>query len=259
MPSSRAVPRWVITEGFVDEEIGTVSAGKEAGCFVVRRSAGERWCLLIRKDYRKRSDRTYKQPVRAGERTFRRDTYAESATIPAQAGAARYGDARLLRAIAKRTALGKEVIENAWLSNEFDMLTRLWEAGVRVPYPVAREEHALWMQYVGSGDTAAPRLADVRPRDSAARELFDRVLDEMIAMTSAGVVHGDLSAYNVLVQHGRPWIIDVPQAVDLYTNRHGPDLLRRDVHNVCAYFAKRGVNCDGGTLADDLLAGRLRR
>src|SRR5438270_10579773 len=81
LPQKRAVPNWVITDFYEDEELGTLRAGKEAGCFLVRRRSGDRWCLLVRKDYRRRTDREVSAPIRAGERGIRRDAYQHSVVI----------------------------------------------------------------------------------------------------------------------------------------------------------------------------------
>lgn len=245
MPQARTIPGWVITEG-ADEELGVLRAGKEAGCFLVRRRSGDRWCLLVRKDYRKRSDREYSAPVRAGERGLRRDLYESAMTIV---------DARQRRAVRKRTRHGWEALEATLASHELDTLRRLWGAGASVPYPVERSEHGFLMQYVGSLGAAAPRLADVRLERDDAGVVFERVVDELRVFAREGIVHGDLSAYNILLQHGRPWIIDLPQAVDLYTYPEGRDLFIRDVENVCRYFGGRGVDRDAGELVAELLGG----
>jgi len=244
LPQTRAVPNWVITDFYEDEELGTLRAGKEAGCFLVRRQSAQRWCLLVRKDYRRRSDRQVKSPIAAGERGVRRDSYQHSVVIL---------DARSRRAAAKRTAYGKEVIEAVWAGREFDFLRRLWEAGASVPYPVQETDHGFLMQYVGTLGAAAPRLADVRLEPEEARTVFDRLVDELRIFVREGVVHGDFSAYNVLLQHGRPWIIDLPQAVELDVHPNGPELLARDVASLCAYFSRRGIDCDAEALTGDLL------
>lgn len=243
MPQARSVPGWVLSEG-EDEELGVLRAGKEAGCFLVRRRSGDRWCLLVRKDYRKRSDRTYAAPVRAGERGLRRDAYTAALSIV---------DARDRRAVRKRTSHGWEALEGALAAHEFETLRRLWRAGASVPYPVEPVEHGFLMQYVGTLGAAAPPLADVRLDTEGAELVFRRVVDQLRMFVREGIVHADLSAYNILVQHGRPWIIDLPQAVDLYTYPPGRDLFRRDVANVCRYFVSAGVACDAEVLTDDLL------
>lgn len=244
MPQTRAVPRWVITDGYVDEELGTLRAGKEAGCFLVRRSSGDRYCLLVRKDYRHRSDRSYNAPVGAGERSIRSNAYRDSLVIL---------ESRQRRAARNRTSFGKQVIERAWSGREFQTVRRLWEAGASVPYPVQEVSHGFLMQYVGTIGEAAPRLADVRLSREDAEVLLERLIAELVIFAREGIVHGDLSAYNVLVQHGRPWIIDLPQAMDLYEHPRGFELFERDVVNLCAYFSRVGVACDASHLTHRLL------
>lgn len=244
MPRARTVPSWVITDDFADEELGTLRAGKEAGCFLVRRRTVDRWCLLVRKDYRQRSDRTYKEAPRAGERSIRNNAYRESLVILGS---------RERRAARTRTAFGKEVIDSAWGGREFSMLRRLWEAGASVPYPVEEFGHGFLMQYVGTVGEAAPRLADVRLDRDEALVVFDRLIEQLRILVGEGIVHGDLSAYNVLMQHGRPWVIDVPQALDLYMHPRGMELFERDVTNLCSYFTRLGLPADAKRLTRELV------
>jgi RIO kinase 1 len=246
MPQVRAVPGWVITHDYEDEELGTLRSGKEAGCFLVRRvdrSAPERYCLLVRKDYRKRSDRTYNAPVRAGERAIRRDMFMESVSI-------RLPSER--KAVRAHNALGRALMEEKWSQREFVALQRLWDAGARVPYPVEKSDHGFLMQYVGTIGRGAPRLADARPSKGEAVTLFERLVDQLKIFAREEMVHGDLSAYNVLVQHGHPWIIDMPQAVDL-DHSQGPELFHRDVANLCRHFTKYGIRIDARALTEELL------
>jgi RIO kinase 1 len=235
----------VITHDYIDEELGTLKAGKEAGCFLIKRISDDRFCLLVRKDYRKRSDRTYKGPVQAGERAIRRDMFMESVAI-------RLPSER--KAVRANNAVGKLVMEATWASREFAMLRRLWEAGASVPYPVEEVEHGFLMQYVGTVGAAAPRLADVRLARDQAAVMCERVVEQLAILAREGVVHGDLSAYNVLVQHGRPWLIDMPQAVEL-GHSMGRDLFVRDVANICRHFERFGIVRDPEALAAELLSG----
>lgn len=244
MARARPTPSWVITDGFVDEELGTLRAGKEAGCFLVRRSAGDRFCLLVRKDYRKRSDRTQNAPVRAGEWGIRSSAYRDSLVIL---------ESRQRRAARTRTAFGKEVIERAWAGREFQTLRRLWDAGASVPYPIEETGHGFLMQYVGTPSRAAPRLADLRLDRDEATAVLDRLVEQLRILVGEGIVHGDFSAYNVLLQHRRPWIIDLPQAVDLYTHPRGFELFERDLANLCGYFMRVGIDCDASRLTHELL------
>ena len=245
---ARPVPGWVISGNFVDEELGVLRAGKEAGCFLVRRQAEDRYCLLVRKDYRKRSDRTYNAPVRAGERQIRRETYTASLL---------FLETRQQRAVTKgnKSAYGMEILNAAWERREFETLHRLWSAGARVPYPVEEFGHGFFMQYIGTVGQAAPRLSDVRLSKNEATAVFDKLVEQLHVLARVGVVHGDLSAYNVLLQHGCPWIIDVPQAFDLHEHRNGRQLFMRDVEGLCAWFAKRGVDANPKRLGAELLKG----
>lgn len=243
MPRARAVPGWLLAEGN-DEELGVLRSGKEAGCFLVRRTSGERWCLLVRKDYRKRSDRTYNAPVRAGERGLRRDRYL---------GAVHIAETRQRRAAKNRSSYGWNVLEGALAHHEFEMLRRLWEAGASVPYPVEEVGRGFLMQYIGTLGRSAPRLADVRLSLDEATSVFEKLVGSLRVCVREGVVHGDLSAYNVLLLHGRPWIIDVPQAVDLYLHDEGRTLFARDLANICEYFQRTGIVCDAAALSEELL------
>jgi RIO kinase 1 len=244
----RPVPGWVITENFVDEELGVLRAGKEAGCFLVRRRTEDRYCLLVRKDYRKRSDREYKSPVRAGERGTRRETYTASLVIL---------ETRQQRAVKKgnKSSYGLEVLNAAWERREFQTLHRLWSAGARVPYPVEEYGHGFFMQYIGTVGQAAPRLADVRLSKQEATDVFDKLVEQLHVLSREGIVHGDLSAYNVLLQHGCPWIIDLPQSFNIHDHPNGRQLFMRDVESLCAYFLRRGVDCNAKRLWAELLKG----
>ena len=245
---ARPVPGWVIAGNFVDEELGVLKAGKEAGCFLVRRRSEDRYCLLVRKDYRKRTDRTYSAPVGAGERQIRRETYTASLV---------FIETRQQRAVSKgnKSAYGQQILNAAWERREFKTLHRLWSAGLRVPYPVEEYGHGFFMQYIGTVGQAAPRLSDVRLSKSEATAVFDKLVEQLHVLAQAGIAHCDLSAYNVLLQHGCPWIIDVPQAVDLHEHRNGRQLFMRDVEGLCGWFAKRGVDCNARRLGAELLKG----
>ncbi len=248
MSNQRPTPAWVIDGNFVDEELGVLKAGKEAGCFLVRRRSEDRYCLLVRKDYRKRSNRTYNAPVGAGERGIRRETYTASLV---------FLESRQRRAVGKadKSAYGREILNTAWERREFATLERLWDAGARVPYPVEEYGHGFFMQYIGTVGQAAPRLSELRLDVEGAQRLFDKLIGQLRIFAAEGIVHCDLSAYNVLVQHGAPWIIDVPQAVGLHDHPNGRKLFRRDVESLCAYFVRRGVDADPGRITTSILKG----
>jgi RIO kinase 1 len=141
--------------------------------------------------------------------------------------------------MAKRTRFGRAAQERAWQSAEVDALHRLAAAGVRVPTPYNFHEGVLVMELVTDGDgNAAPRLNDVELSADEARDFHGRLIAEVVRMLCAGVVHGDLSEFNVLAGADGPVIIDLPQAVDAAGNNHASAMLERDVSNLRNFFGR---------------------
>jgi RIO kinase 1 len=139
----------------------------------------------------------------------------------------------------KRTAYGREQQEAAWQSAEVDALYRLAAAGVRVPQPHNFHDGVLLMELVADGlGAAAPRLNDLSFTEAQARELHGTLIDEVVRMLCAGVIHGDLSEFNILLAGDGPVIIDLPQAVDAAGNNHAPRMLLRDVDNLRNFFGQ---------------------
>ncbi|MFF0293589.1 serine protein kinase RIO [Kitasatospora sp. NPDC004615] len=239
-------PDWVITElAAVDTEFGIVKTGKEADVFLLERSVPgtERRTLMAAKRYRD-----------SQHRMFHRDSgYLEGR---------QHKESRVSRAMAKRTAFGKEAIAGQWAAAEFTALCRLWSAGVAVPYPVQITGTEILMEFVGDeAGTAAPRLAQLRAEEADIDDLWEQLGRSLSLLAYDGYAHGDLSAYNILVHQGRLVIIDVPQIVDVVANPRGLSFLERDVRNVGAWFISRGlpperVEALVQSLADD---ARLRR
>jgi RIO kinase 1 len=224
----------VVTTGDAyDVERGVVKTGKEADIGLVERVplGGGTGCLLAAKRYRD-----------AQHRLFHRDAgYLEGRRVRRS---------RETRAMANRTALGRELIATQWAATEFAALGRLWSAGAPVPYPVQLAGTELLLEFVGDGDgAAAPRLAELRPGPDELDDLWEQCIDAVRALGGAGYAHGDLSAYNVLVHHGRLVLIDLPQVVDVVTNPQGFEYLARDCHNICRWFAARGIDADPHALA----------
>lgn len=219
------LPDWVITElSAIDTELGILKSGKEADVHLLHRGVpGGRGALLAAKRYRP-----------AEHRMFHRDAgYQEGRRVRRS---------RETRAMARRTEFGRELLAGQWAMAEFDALSRLWLAGAPVPYPVQLSGSELLLEFIGEDDgTAAPRLAQVRPDPDELAALFEQVVDAMRLLARHGWAHGDLSAYNLLVRHGRVVLIDLPQVVDLAANPRGPEYLHRDCENVCTWFARRGL------------------
>ncbi|MCX4690445.1 RIO-like kinase [Kitasatospora purpeofusca] len=219
-------PAWVVTElAAVDTELGLVKTGKEADVFLLERAVPgtDRRTLMAAKRYRD-----------SQHRMFHRDSgYLEGR---------RHKESRIARAMAKRTAFGKEAIAAQWAGAEFAALCRLWSAGVAVPYPVQILGTEILMEFVGDeSGTAAPRLAQLRAEEVDVEDLWEQLGRSLSLLAGDGYAHGDLSAYNILVHEGRLVIIDVPQIVDVVANPRGRAFLERDVRNVGAWFVSRGL------------------
>jgi len=249
--AERAAPAW-LTEGDTEDEVlGLLKTGKEAEVFIVERRTldGRRSALLAHKRYRP-TRVTQKGELEAlgftRARGFANDTkYHEGRT---------FRRSREARAVERMTDHGKRILAERWPGQELDTLVAAHAAGVTVPYPVEFTGDGLLMQLLGDDGVAAPRLVSARLRDDQLAPAFAQLVSELGALTRAGMVHADLSPYNVLWWRERLWIIDFPQAVDLVQNPHGFDLLHHDVTTMCAWFSRRGVPCDGEELFADLVA-----
>jgi len=146
---------------------------------------------------------------------------------------------RQARAMAKGTRFGRKAQEEAWQNVEVDTLYRLAAAGVRVPRPYAFSNGVVVMELLTDADgNAAPRLNDVVLSEAAALEYHGTLIAEIVRMLCAGIIHGDLSEYNVLVTGDGPVIIDLPQAVDAAANNNAASMLKRDVANITTYFSR---------------------
>ena len=233
-------PDWVVTSrGAVDTELGILKTGKEADVFLVHRGEpDDDGVVLAAKRYRD-----------ADHRSFHRSAaYAEGRRVR---------NTRDARAMAKRTAHGRAVAAGQWAWAEWQALQRLWALGVPVPYPVQIDGTEILMEYVesdGPDGGAAPRLARTRPEPGLLRSYFDQLRDALVLLARAGIVHGDLSPYNILATGERLVIIDLPQVVDLVANPAGPDFLMRDCTNVCSWFRAHGLDVDEHELFGELLA-----
>src|SRR5215472_1297956 len=220
-------PDWLVTDlAAVDTELGILKTGKEADVFLLRRGVPGtgRWCLLAAKRYRD-----------AEHKMFHRDSaYLEGR---------RARESRASRAMASRTSTGREMIARHWANAEFSALCQLHQAGVPVPYPVQVLGTEVLLEFIGESDgTAAPRLADTRPRGSELAGLWDQLVQALVTLAAHGLAHGDMSAYNLLVHHGRLVMIDLPQIVDVISNPRGAEFLDRDATNIARWFSAHGLD-----------------
>ncbi|MCA9907122.1 MAG: hypothetical protein KC519_00635, partial [Anaerolineae bacterium] len=169
-----------------------------------------------------------------------------------EGGAVRENDRRTMRALDQGSAYGAELAHTSWLMHEYRALETLYAAGAAVPRPIAVSENAILMGYAGDEALAAPALSDVALDVDEARSLYDEVVRNLHIMLHHRIIHGDLSAYNILYWDDRLTIIDFPQVVDIGSNRQAADILHRDVVRVCEYFSAQGVDCDGDMLFERL-------
>jgi RIO kinase 1 len=154
----------------------------------------------------------------------------------------------------KRSAYGREVAAGQWAAAEWAALTRLYVAGVAVPYPVQVDGTEILMELLTVDGEAAPRLAQTRPDRALLASYFEQVREAMAALAGLGYAHGDLSAYNVMAAGDRLVLIDLPQVVDIVANPNGGDLLLRDCGTICRWFASRGLPVDEQDLYAELVA-----
>ena len=207
----------LLEDGLIDDVMRQLMSGKEATVYVVRCGDDVR-CAKVYKEANKRS---FRQSV----------DYTEGRKVK---------NSRQGRAMAKGSKFGRESQEAAWQSAEVDALYRLAYAGVRVPEPYNFYEGVLLMELVTDAHgNAAPRLNDVEFSAEDALIHHASLLKEVVRMLCAGIVHGDLSEFNILVGSDGPVIIDLPQAVDAAGNNHAKDMLVRDVTNLANYFGDR--------------------
>jgi RIO kinase 1 len=205
----------LVEEGLVDEVIRQLMSGKEATVYVVRCGDDVR-CAKV---YKEAHQRSFRQAV----------AYQEGRKVKNSPQA---------RAMEKGSRYGRKVQEEAWQNAEVDALYRLDTAGVRVPHPYICFEGVLLMELVTDADgNAAPRLDDVELSEELALDYHAKLLHQVVLMLCAGVIHGDLSEYNILIDQDGPVIIDLPQAVDAAGNSSAGPMLERDVDNLTAFFS----------------------
>ena len=206
----------LVEDGLVDEVIRQLMSGKEATVYVVR-CGDEVRCAKVYKEANKRS---FRQSV----------DYTEGRKVK---------NSRRARAMEKGTSYGRKAQEEAWQNAEVDALYRLAAAGVRVPKPYNFHEGVLLMELLTDAEgNAAPRLNDLVLTAEVAREYHRILITQVVRMLCAGIIHGDLSEFNVLVDSAGPVIIDLPQAIDAAANNHAQQMLLRDVQNLANYFGQ---------------------
>lgn len=227
---------------WISDVMRRVKGGKEASVYQCRAGiAVPGKGLVAAKVYRPRMLRNLKND--ASYREGRIDLDAEGHQVIND------GD---LHAMSKRTAYGEELRHTSWISYEFTTLQTLRAAGADVPEAFAMQKNAILMGYIGDALGSAPALSEISLERDEAKQLFERVVQNINILLDAKRIHGDLSAYNILYWEGDITLIDFPQVVNPDGNRSAFKIFERDVVRVCDYFAKQGVRTDGHQLAVDL-------
>ncbi len=206
----------LVEDGLVDAVLRQLMSGKEATVYVVQ-CGDEIRCAKV---YKEANQRGFHQAVH----------YTEGRKVK---------NSRQARAMEKGSRYGRQEQESAWQRSEVDALYKLASAGVRVPQPFGFYEGVLLMELVtDENGAAAPRLNDLELTADQARDFHARLIREVVLMLCAGIVHGDLSEFNILVDTDGPVIIDLPQAVDAAANNNASRMLERDVDNLANYFSQ---------------------
>ncbi len=233
-------PDWVVTsQGAIDTELGILKTGKEADVFLLERADPldpDDGVVMAAKRYRSPEHRTF----------HRSASYTEGRSMKRS---------RDERAVKRKSTFGRQVAAGEWAVSEWDALQRFWLLGLPVPYPVQIDGTEILMEWITVAGETAPRLAQTRPEPDLLQAYYEQLRDALATMVQAGVVHGDLSAYNILAAGERLVIIDLPQIVDLVGNVNGMDFLLRDCANICAWFRGKGLDAaDEQELFGELMA-----
>jgi RIO kinase 1 len=229
-PPSRLLP--LVEDCLIDEVLSQLMSGKEADVYVVR--SGSK--IRAAKVYKEASKRSFKKAV----------TYQEGRKVR---------NSRRARAMEKGSKFGRKQQEDTWQNAEVDALQRVARAGVRVPETFGCVEGVLLMELItGEDGNVAPRLSEVSMPVEQALEDHDVMMQYVVRMLCAGVIHGDLSEFNVLVDEYGPVVIDMPQAVNAAANNNAEAMLKRDVNNMREYYGRFAPELLTTRYADEIWA-----
>lgn len=195
--------------------VKNIKSGKEAGCFLVRINENL-YCLKFYKD---RSLSTT-----AGNNVYLAGKWFRS---PSQK-----------KSVDKGNKYGKDLIKKLWTKREYYMLKKFHDLGANVPEVFDFNNNSILMDYLGDANLPAPLIKDANLNEKQSNEIFTQIIDSIKTFYKCGIVHGDLSEFNILWWLDRPYIIDFPQAVDVRNNPNANELLLRDVTNVCKFFKR---------------------
>ncbi len=228
-------------EGWIEKVLYRVKGGKEATVYCCQADPETGYDLVAAKIYRHRGLRSMKNY----------ESYREGRFVTT--------DKRKLRAIKNKSRYGKQSMDSAWIDSEFTFFQTFFRAGADIPEPIAAGPHSMLMDFVGDREAAAPTLHEVRLDTSDAWPLFDRIIENVATFLAYNLIHGDLSAFNILYWEGDFRVIDFPQAISPPENPNAFQSLVRDVERVCQYFEKLGVRESYFDIAEDLWNRYLTR
>ena len=230
-------------QGLISDVVSQVKGGKEANVYVCKADPATGLDLIAAKVYRPRKFRNL-----SNDRLYRegRELMTDDTSIN------RRKDSRVTRAIKKKTVFGAQLLHSSWLMHEYGTLGHLHNLGAAVPKPISAGENAILMSYVGDDRQAAPTLSEVRLDKSEVQSLFEEAMRNVELMLKNGMIHGDLSAYNILYWEGDITLIDFPQVTNSVKNGSAYFILKRDIQRVCEYFARQGLRYNPVTITDKL-------
>ena len=227
----------------ISDVVAQVKGGKEASVYrcLAHPALGAEW--VAAKVYRPRMFRSL-----SNDKVYRQGRV----TLKANGRPVKATDTRMMRAMGKKTAFGQQVAHTSWLMYEYTTMEMLYELGAAVPKPIATNENAILMEYIGDEQMAAPPLSQISLAQDEAIVAFREVMRNVELMLANGLAHGDLSAYNILYWDDKPVLIDFPQVVDCDSNPDAFTIFEQDVQRVCDYFARQDVPCDAALITNDL-------
>lgn len=232
----------------ISDVTAVVKGGKEANVYRCAGAAGSQTGSVAAKVYRPRMFRNLRNDAmyRQGRET-----------LTAGGTPVKETEHRVIRAIGKKTGFGQQVAHTSWLMHEYKTLEALYAAGAAVPRPFGTTDNAILMGFVGDEQVAAPALSEVNLPVPLARILFEEALRNIALLLEHGLVHGDLSAYNILYWEEDITLIDFPQVMRVRSasgeiNNNAHNVLQRDIRRICQYFRRQGVRADAENIAAEL-------
>jgi RIO kinase 1 len=227
----------------ITDVLSNVKGGKEASVYSTEAHPNTGFDLLAAKVYRPHEIRKFRNDA----------VYREGRAVLTEDGReAKKTDHRLQRALNKKSAFGNQVAHTSWLMYEYKTLQHLYNIGASVPQPLSAANNAILMEFIGDEDMPAPILSAVTLEAREVEPLFNAVIRNIDIMLQNDMIHGDLSAYNILYWEGRITLIDFPQVTNARANRQARQILERDITRICEYFDGQGYSHDPRKLTREL-------